>query len=145
MKNLSGSQQVTLKIGLVSVINSDVRTVALQGDYAYVGTSSRLVIFDVANPTAPSEAGIFDTSAQIIKLVTVEGFTYIVNGDGLRVINTSNPTIPNEVGFYNPFPPSIGGITDLVVAGDIAYLTYFLNGLHLIDISNQATPFHYPT
>jgi hypothetical protein len=77
--------------------------VAVSGGYAYVADGPCLRIVNVANPSAPTEAGFYDTPGYACG-VTVEGsYAYVADGDGgPRILDVSDPSSPTEAGFFQP-------------------------------------------
>ncbi|NJN97308.1 MAG: hypothetical protein HC875_26105 [Anaerolineales bacterium] len=113
---------------------SDVTVV---GNIAYVGAYDGLRLVDISNPAFPQEVG-FANLGGIDKVVVVEDIAYAAEGYWLYFVDVSNPTAPTELGAYHDL--YLEDITDVAVAGNIAYLTDFLTVLRLLDISNLAAP-----
>lgn len=64
------------------------------GSYLFLSSSAGVVVYDLANPTAPVEVGHIDVSAAGID---VEGTTLFVAGDGFHVFDISAPSSPVEL------------------------------------------------
>ncbi|MFQ5595075.1 MAG: LamG-like jellyroll fold domain-containing protein, partial [Anaerolineae bacterium] len=123
-----------------------------------------LRVVDVSNPASPRQVGAYDVPAGNPKDVAVSGgYAYVAwepgdpwgfggggNG-GLYVLDVSNPAGPHQVGTYD----TPGGANSVAVSGDpsagsgqaYAYVTWVFegwpssrSGLHVVDISNPASP-----
>jgi hypothetical protein len=106
-------------VALVNHIGGNALTVAIQGDYAYVGEGYSLTIVDVSNPVSPTRMGQTFPLARIPRAVDVVGdYAYVADGSGMRVLDVSDPIDPAEVGFYDTPGTAYG----LAVAGDYAYV-----------------------
>jgi len=80
-----------------------------------------LRIINISDPSAPVEAGFYDTDAsEYYRGVAVSGiYAYLaVSDSGLRIINISDPAAPVEVGFYN----TPGTAWNVAVSGSYAYV-----------------------
>lgn len=111
--------------------------VAVQGSYAYLGTSLRLVILDISNPADPVAVGHTNILPGIVRDVEVEGsYAYVAaGGAGLIIIDISNPSAPKETSFYD-MPGTASGIA---VVGAYVYVLDD-DGLRIIDASSPAMP-----
>ena len=101
-------------------VGGAINSVAVQGDYAYVGEGPRLVVLNVSNPAHPTVVGKTAPLPQIVRGVTVVGsYAYVAAGySGLWVFNISNPVNPTAVGSYD----TAGYAYNVFVAGDYAYV-----------------------
>ncbi|MEI7988263.1 MAG: carboxypeptidase regulatory-like domain-containing protein, partial [Chloroflexota bacterium] len=122
--------------------------VAINGNYAYIGTGFRLSILNIANPAAVSLAGRTQTAwADEVLGIAVRSnitntYAYIVTGnEGLRVVDASDQKNPNDVGFYN----TPGYAWDLAVSGNYAYIADGSSGLQVVDITMPYAPQHKAT
>lgn len=125
--------------GQTEVLAGIVRRVAVDGDYAYLADGANgLRIIDISDPTAPSDAGPYDTAAVAAEVVVVGGLAYVADVvSGLHIIDISDPTNPTEVGNLD-FPDIIEGIA---VVGHHAYVTAYRGAdLRVIDIASPAVP-----
>jgi hypothetical protein len=117
---------------LVGRLPGPIDTVAVSGDYAYLGGESGLFIVDVSDPSVPRVVGDVGLSAQD---VAVSGsYSFVAAGSaGLRVIDVSDPTAPVEVGSTQR------AASNVAVSGDYAYVTG--DGvLQVIDVSTPSAP-----
>lgn len=82
--------------------------------------------------------GFFATGTEANNVAVKDTIAYVADGTlGVLVIDISDPANPTQIGVYgNRYA------YDIVVSGNYAYvLTYFDNGLAIIDISNSSMPF----
>jgi hypothetical protein len=133
-------------IQLLGHVGGQIRAVALQGQYAYVGIGPRLVILDVTTPATMTQVGQTSVLPDIVLGVAVSGtLAYVADGaGGLRIINVSNPAAPVEVGFYVTRRPAQG----VAVSDGYAYTIWgscenrygmCFGEMQVLDISNPAT------
>lgn len=112
-------------------------TVAVQGDYAYVGEGFTLAVVDVSDPVHPVVVGRTERSRGSINDVVVAGkWVYLTAGvGGLRIIDISDPTTPVEVGFYetNWYAFQVTPMGKYVQVADDSNLV-------LIDLANPEVP-----
>jgi hypothetical protein len=125
-------------IGQTPVLPGLVNGVVVAGSYAYVAAGSGgLRVFDVANPAAPVEVGVYATPDAVNGVAVVGSYAYVADFTaGLRVVNVANPAAPVEVGFYDTF----GYVYGIAVAGNYAYLANSNTGLRVINVANPAAP-----
>ena len=125
-------------VELVDQLGGATWSVAVQGNYAYIGMGPRLVILNVFFPDSPTVAGKTQTLPDVINsLVVSGGHAYLAAGEsGLRIINVSNPAAPVEVGYYD----TAGYAEGVAVSGNYAYVADLDQGLRVINISNKTSP-----
>lgn len=110
--------------------------VFVEGNYAYVSTSSAFKIIDVSNPAGPAIVGSLvlpgDTGSE--GLTKQGNYVYVANGfSGLAIVDVTNPTAPTLAG-----TGSTGDNTfDVAVVGTHAYVGFFY-GFLVFDVSNPA-------
>ena len=134
----------TTDVELVGQVRGNVSAVAVQGNYAYLGMGSRLVVVDIFNPSAPTVVGQAEIPDMIegpptpfVQDIFVSGsYAYVgAWGQGLWVIDISNAFEPQVVGYYN-----FGGIQNYVfVSGSYAYVAS--GDLRVIDVSDPTNPY----
>ena len=75
-------------------------SLAVAGDYAYVGARSTLVVMDVSDPADPHVVGrVFFPNGYVRGIAVSGDYAYVAAGDaGFRVIDISTPSAPIEVG-----------------------------------------------
>lgn len=117
-------------------------SISIDGDYAYISESARLLEMNISNPRF----------ARITKIHNVDfrGRTVINNGylyvsaryDKFRIVDISNPITFVETGLYDARNPSgtRNAIYDAVVFDKYAYLIVEDIGIEILDISNPSQP-----
>ncbi len=121
------------------------------GRYAYVADGySGLQVIDVIDPSNPTIIGNYDTNGFSKEIYVSGSYAYITdNSNGLQIIDISIPNYPILVcNFtYNPWSPSYCDARDVVISGNLAYVTWDYGyygegggGLSIIDISNPSNP-----
>ena len=112
--------------------------IAVQGDYAFMGVGSRLVVVDISDPVNPHLIGATTPFDYLVQGVTVSGvFAYVAAGSaGLRIVNIATPSNPSEVGAWD----SPGFAENVAVSGSTAYLADGPYGLRVVDVSNPTMP-----
>ena len=125
-------------VELVGQIGGITEAVAVQGDYAYLGVGSRLVVLDVSNPANPMVVGQTGVLPDVVQDVAVAGdYAYVADDDaGLRIIDVTDPATPIETGVYDTPEKAFG----VAVAGDYAYVGDGYGGLRIIDVTDPAAP-----
>ena len=120
-------------------------SISLQGNYAYVGGSSKVTIVNITTPESSAIVGSPFTTMKtgtVTDLKAVGSYLYVVD-DWLEIWDISNPTSPTFKGAY-----SIGGPTSskrLDVNSKYAFVTDSAKHIQTIDISNPASPALYAT
>jgi hypothetical protein len=113
-----------------------VGCIAFLSGYIYVADGQGgLRIIDVSDPSAPFEAGFYDTPGDADEVSVAGSFAYVADSSGLRIIDISDPSAPFEAGFYDT-----GYANDVAVSGSFAYVAVS-SGLRIIDISDPSAPF----
>jgi len=147
--NITGNGDVNILPAGVPVLASSTNTglsapysIYISGKYAYVASAGNnsLVIFDISNPTSPTELVATNAGLSAPKSVYVSGrYAYVAsNGNGALVIfDISNPTVPTKIASVN----GLGGPNSVYVSGRYAYVASNGGiGLVIIDISNPFSP-----
>ncbi len=121
--------------------NVTFRSLAVSGNYVYIGGQSRFYVIDVSNPALPvvvsSLGGYYDVTA-----VTYEdGKAYISgagpNGYHLQVIDVSNPANPIAMGSVQV--ASFFSNT-LIVKNGFAFVGRYAVGFFVVNVSNPWLP-----
>ena len=144
--NVSNPAQPTA-VGRTGVLPDIVEGIAVSGNYAYIaGGYSGLHIFDISNPSSPTEVGVFDTPNYALGVAVAGNYAYVADGyKGLRIINVTNPAAPTEVGAYDT--PAYA--QQVAVAGNYAYIAeaqawdgsqWVKSSLRIINVANPAAP-----
>lgn len=133
-------------LNLLNQLGGIVATVAIQGNYAYIGKGPRLVSIDIQNPTNLNIIGQSEILSGVVWHIEVIGNYAYVNSEGdLSIIDISNPAAPSLVGFYD-VP---GRINDFIISGSYLYIAeaqirdgsqYLYGGLRILDITTPTTP-----
>lgn len=126
--------------------------VAIQGDYAYVGNSTRasLAVIDIthsASPTfmAETRGPVAGTSLASAARVAVAGrYAYVATGGGrnsVAIIDISNPKLPTFLSEFRSSNPATFTVTDLAVSGPYVYgVTGNNNKLVVVNVSDPRNP-----
>jgi len=116
----------------------------VRGDTAYCAciSSGKLVLLDVSNPADIDTVGItsYPGAATHAAWPTEDG-DYVLtcdetSGGHLRVWDVTDPTDMIQVDSYNPNPNA--SVHNVCVKGDQAFLSYYTEGLRVLDISDPA-------
>ena len=112
--------------------------IAVQGDYAYIGIGSRLIIVDISDQANPHPVGASTPFDDLVQGVMVSGtLAYIAAGTaGLHIMDIKTPSNPSEVGAWDS-PGFAEGVT---VSGGTAYLADGPYGLRVVDVINPTSP-----
>ena len=120
---------------------------ALAGDHAYIAAqSTALVVADVSDASAPTEAGTWDADGNGGSVAVGDGVVYVSHSEGLAVIDVSDPANPTELGTY--VRDNLG---DVAVVDGVAYVlggdtaTTEVPTLAVIDLSDPANPIELDT
>jgi hypothetical protein len=131
------------RIEVLSNVGSNVTSVAVSGNYAYIGVGIRLVILDITTPTSPQYVGqTGNLSGSVLDIVIDGTYAYLACDEGgMDIVDISNPVNPFLVGNYTPegyaFERPIRGVA---VSGDQAYVAADTKGLRIVDIADRAHP-----
>jgi hypothetical protein len=125
------------KLGLYGNARGD--TVALLGNYAYVGTGdsnngkagdSGLHIIDISDSSKPTLKKFYRDFDRIDKIVILGNYTLVNDGDKLHIIDITNMTSPVVKGSY-----AAAGIKDVIVSENYAYIANWNSGLQVIALN----------
>ena len=125
--------------------SSSSRSVALEGDLAYVVDNTSLDIFDIANPDAPVIRGHYTiprtgTSSIVVTVAVFGGFVYLAaDVEGLVIVDARNPANPTLVATFGTWFDG-GNANGVAVAAGYAYVADWYLGLYIVDIRNPTTP-----
>lgn len=125
-------------VGLSQPIPGVVRSIALQGGYAYVADGKMDVrVFDISNPANPNEIGMVG-SFQWAMAVAIDGQRLYVadNAKGLWIASLENPARPRVLGSYTLKRAA----TAVAVQGKTAFVVHVDGGLVAIDVSDPLQP-----
>ena len=118
----------------------------VRGNLAYGSAinDNGIAIYDVTDKTNPQEvsftsyAGANTHNAWLSDDGSVLLTTDEVTGGDLHIWDVSNPTRPLAITTWTANPNAI--IHNVTVKGDSAYISYYTEGLQVVDISNPANP-----
>lgn len=114
-----------------------LQTVHVSGAYLYLGTPSRLFIYNITDPKNPVELGAYGPTN--VTDIHVQGnYAYITEKTGgLLIVNITNKALPTLAGSVNaPGDHSQGVFVD----GTYAYVTDTDSGLAVVNVANPAAP-----
>jgi choice-of-anchor B domain-containing protein len=123
-----------------------VHDIYVRGDRAYAAAEHLpgVKILDVSDPTSPTELGEFVTPEGVghnTWLSDDGDHCFVTNevlGGHLRIYDVSDPTGVFQVGEYEIRPDRV--IHNVYVSGDVAYISYYAEGVVLLDVSDPANP-----
>jgi hypothetical protein len=118
--------------------------VFVSGSYAYLGGYPGLWVFDISNPSNPSELASCNTECSVFSVFVSGSYAYLgaieAELQALHVIDISNPRDPREVGSFIVPLSWPNYISDVFVADRYAYIAAMEGGLRVIDVSNATNP-----
>ena len=112
--------------------------VAVQGNFAYLGSGPRLIVLDLSNPGNPQMIAQSEVLPGVIRDIKVQGpYAYIAAGKGqLRVLDISDPANPHEVFFVEGFQWAM----ELAIVQNLLLVANNAMGLWLLDLSTPGKP-----
>jgi uncharacterized secreted protein with C-terminal beta-propeller domain len=112
--------------------------VAAANGYAYVASSTGLIVVDVANPALPVQVGSCSLPGSSAQAVAISGgHAYVAAfAAGLRIVDISNPIAPIEIGFCDTPGYAMG----VAFSGSSVYIADDFAGLCIVDVSNPSSP-----
>lgn len=125
-----------VEIGRLILPQGGVSDIMVAEDFVYTTDDLSLFsIFDVADPTAPTEVSHVDKTYpdwySKDDVEVADGYAYVVNNGLLHVFNITDPALPVEITHTLSLPY----VTDVAIAGRYAYVASDY-GLDSIDIQN---------
>jgi len=122
---------------LVGHLGRVAQTVAVQGDYAFLGLSIDLVVLDISQPARPTVVASLPFADRLYGFAIQGDLLYIANGSaGLVVVDISDPYTPQILGAM----ATTGIAWNVAISGTYAYIAAADAGLQIIDVSDPATP-----
>jgi hypothetical protein len=117
---------------------AETKIKALVGHYFYLTGLNTAVVFDISNPTHPTEvSGNYEVINYAKSLQRINNQTYLAAGTaGLNLLDLSNPINPKSLGSFG-MPSFAQAIT---LANTYAYVADIYNGLRIFDVSQPLTP-----
>lgn len=137
-----------------NVAGNDVFVATIGGTpYAFVGYATGLAIINISNPTAPTLAGNYTTSAAVNGVFVSGNYAYLataISTAQLTIVNVSNPAAPtltsslriqdtNNVAATAVY---VSGTTAVVVKKKVgkAFLFNTYGEINTVNVSNPASP-----
>ena len=124
--------------GIVGQIGGPTQAVAVNGNLAYVGIGSRLIILDISSPDLPVEIGSTPPLGSEIQDIAVVGnMAYLAaGGSGLYIVDVSVPDDLIVIGHHD----SPGYSEGVSVVNSYAFLADGPAGVQVIDIADPTRP-----
>ena len=126
--------------GSCSLLPSHSCSVAVSGDYAYVGYGQGVSVIDISDPAAPVLTGTWISDRPVYNIAVIGDYAYTVNAyNGLSILDISDPDAPAPAGTLSTGMPGCGVTAD----GTHAYLVNYTDSnqdLAIIDVTNPALP-----
>lgn len=133
-----------------------VRTLTVQGDYAYLGITDKIVIVDISNPLAPVQLGEtgrllapygdvneeYQCTGMVYDIAVIDNYAYVpADTGGIQVIDVGDPLHPQVIGNHRHIGSISIALTDtaLVEAQNICLMQIGTTGGY-IRIYEVATP-----
>jgi hypothetical protein len=115
-----------------------IKTVKVQGNYAFTGVGQKLVTLNISSSVSPIEVGSLEFSeGKVEDIKLTESKAYIAaGGSGFHIVDISNPYNLKEIGFVN----TPGYAEGVAVSGKYAYVADGAAGLRILDLSDPVTP-----
>ncbi|NCC51372.1 MAG: hypothetical protein EOM20_09175 [Spartobacteria bacterium] len=106
---------------------------ALNGNYAYVGTYRGLFVMDISNPGAPVEVKSLLQGNYIMRDLYLDGNKlYVTTRNDIYILDVTNPGHPEMIGHITRLPVETYGVH---VKGNYAYIANHSTGLCVADVS----------
>ena len=109
--------------------------IAVQKDYAYLGTSHGVQVMDIHDPTRPVKVGYWQCQRGPSALAVAGQYAYVGTIDGLEIVDISDPTAPRREGKLAPRP-----IRGIEIRGDLLYLANLDAGIEIVDVTDPSNP-----
>lgn len=122
-------------------VSNGVHDLELLGDYAYLLSGSEIKIMNVSNPLNLQLMGSCNTYYGGSRLSLANGYAIVAEYYGVSSICVLNQSAPYLVGYYSKY----GGIVDVKVQNNIAYVINYNQGLIVLDVSNPEEPLELAT
>ena len=113
--------------------------VAVSQTTAFVADGGLVRILDVADPTAPTELGVYSSPGSVSGLTLVGALLYVViegTGAGFRIVDVTDLHLPVELGAYSSPDYSY----QVAVIDTVAYVASRGAGLRIVSIADPSSP-----
>ncbi len=124
---------------LIGQYGGSAATVAVSGNYAYMGQGPRLVILDVSNPSKSefiSQGNVLP--GIVLGVEVVDQFVYATTRyGGIYIYDIRDPLNPILLGSAQPENPGCGALT---LGENIAYVACNPSGLFIVDVKDPVNP-----
>lgn len=111
--------------------------VGAEGTFAYVARGETLTVFDISDPTTPTQRGSYAFPEMIWGFTVAGSMAYVAAGhSGLWILDVSNAASPTVRGSIK----TPGQAKNVAVSGTKAVVADHMSGVDVIDISNVAEP-----
>lgn len=112
-------------------------SLAVSGDYAYLGEGTALTVLNVANPANPQRVGQLLLDNEVPDIALSGSTAYLASfGGGLAIANIADPLHPALIRTYD----TAGSARSVQVAGSTVYLADDTGGLHVINVADPYNP-----
>ena len=118
---------------LLGHIGGPTLTLAIQGQYAYVGFNAEFAIFDLADPAQPRRISYLPLA--VADLAVRGDYAYVVGRDGLQVIAIADPRQPTIVAAL-----ATADSVKIALYEEVAYLIDDYGRLQVIDMRRPEQP-----
>lgn len=111
------------------------KTLAINGNHAYLA-GKKLHIIDVAAPTNPQLATIYDINSSLTNDIVINNNLAYLVGNNLDILDITNPVSPSSIASSSSVTYGNG----LEISGNYAYVAEWVDGLRIIDITTPSSP-----
>jgi len=116
---------------------NDARSVDVAAGVAYVCDRSRLSLFDITQPSNPTQLGSTPSSDEALSVVVVGDFAFIAAGAaGVDVVSVSDPADPHVIATLD----TPGHAYNLHEHDGLLYVADGTGGLQIVDVTDPASP-----
>jgi hypothetical protein len=122
----------------IGQVGGMIYALEIQGNYAYVGIGTKLVIWDITNPDQPlpvGESGILSGVVRDIELTGGQAYVAVGQG-GVHILDVSTPSSPVELGSFSTYGQAAG----VKVSGNYAYVASIFDEFRIFDITDPGSP-----
>lgn len=113
--------------------------VAVSGAIAYVAESDYgLAMIDISNPASPVLLSTYPTGGSALNVTLSAATAYVANQEGIVVVDVSDPAAPVLLNRYQT--QTTAWASDVAVKGHYAYLADGVDGLQVVQLSQNSAP-----